>query len=272
VQTEPSATEPAPHVPTGSSPYELFIVALSLLSLVNIVLLALPIASDTKGALIVLEVIMSLIFIGDFVQRLVRSDSKAHYFFRKFGWLDLLGSLPVPGLRLLRIARVVHLERDLRRKGGRRMVREISAGRAEAALFLVILLVFINLEFATMAVLAFENNSTAANIKTGGEALWWAIVTMTTVGYGDFYPVTNGGRFVGAFLMITGVALFGVIAAFVANLFLSARAPKKGGPRSEIQELRDLVLRNEDLATELHARLDRLDATMRSSGGKAGDG
>jgi len=132
VQTEPSATEPAPHVPTGSSPYELFIVALSLLSLVNIVLLALPIASDTKGALIVLEVIMSLIFIGDFVQRLVRSDSKAHYFFRKFGWLDLLGSLPVPGLRLLRIARVVHLVRDLRRKGGRRMVREISAGRGDA--------------------------------------------------------------------------------------------------------------------------------------------
>jgi voltage-gated potassium channel len=152
------------------------------------------------------------------------------------------------------------------------MVREISAGRAEAALFLVILLVFVNLEFATMAVLAFENGAPNANITSGGAALWWGIVTMTTVGYGDFYPVTNGGRFVGAFLMITGVALFGVIAAFVANLFLSARARKATGTRSEIQELRDLVLRNEELATEIHARLDRLEATMRSSGGNVGGG
>jgi voltage-gated potassium channel len=259
------AADPTPHVPTGSSPYELFIVALSVLSLFNIVLLALPIASDTKGALVVLEVIMSMVFIGDFVQRLLRSESKVHYFFRKLGWLDLLGSLPVPGLRLLRIARVVHLLRDLRRKGGRRMAREISAGRAEAALFTVILLVFINLEFATMAVLAFENNATGANIKTGGEALWWGVVTMTTVGYGDFYPVSSGGRFVGAFVMITGVALFGVIAAFVANLFLSGRARRPGGQRTEIQELRELVLRNEDLASEIHARLDRLEASMRSS-------
>ncbi len=265
-------SESAPHVPTGSSPYELFIVALSLLSLVNIALLALPIANDTKGALIVLEVIMSLIFIGDFVQRLLRSSSKRHYFFRQLGWLDLLGSLPVPGLRLLRIARVVHLVRDLRRKGGRRMVREISAGRAEAALFLVILLVFVNLEIATVAVLAFENSASDANIVTGGEALWWAIVTMTTVGYGDFYPVTDGGRFVGAFLMITGVALFGVIAAFVANLFLSARAPKKGGPRSELQELQELVRRNEALASDIHARLDRLETSLRSSAGGAGRG
>jgi len=86
---------------------------------------------------------------------------------------------------------------------------------------------------------------------------------MTTVGYGDFYPVTNGGRFVGAFLMITGVALFGVIAAFVANLFLAARTRKPGAPASEMAELRDLVLRNEELATEIHARLDRLEGSMR---------
>jgi hypothetical protein len=89
---------------------------------------------------------------------------------------------------------------------------------------------------------------------------------------GDFYPVTNGGRFVGAFLMITGVALFGVIAAFVANLFLSARARKATGTGSEIQQLRDLVLRNEELASEIHTRLDRLEATMRSSGGNVGGG
>src|SRR5204862_4949090 len=145
-------------------------------------------ADDTKAALIVLDTIMSIVFVADFVQRLVRSENRAHYFFRRFGWLDLLGSLPFPGFRLLRIARVVHLVRDLRRKGGRRMAREISAGRAEAALFTVILLVFANLEFATMAVLAFENDAPGANITSGGIALWWAVVTMTTVGYGGYSP------------------------------------------------------------------------------------
>jgi voltage-gated potassium channel len=270
VARQPSA--PGPHVPTGSSPYELFIVALSILSLVNIALLVLPLAPDTKAALLVLDSVMSIVFVADFVQRLLRSQSKAHYFFRRYGWLDLLGSLPLPGLRLLRIARVVHLVRDLYRKGGHRMVREISTGRAEAALFTVILLVFINLEFATMAVLAFENDAPGANITSGGVALWWAVVTMTTVGYGDYYPVTNGGRYVAAFLMISGVALFGVIAAFAANFFLSVRARKVGAPTNEIQELRQLVQRNEDLAAEIRSRLDLLEAAMRSSSGSGRSG
>jgi voltage-gated potassium channel Kch len=264
VDAEP--TEPTPYVPVGSSPYELFIVALSLLSLLNIVLLVFPLAEDARGVIVALDAIMCIIFLADFVQRLLRSQSKRHYFFRRFGWLDLLGSLPVPGLRLFRIARVVHLLQELHRKGGRRMVREISTGRAEAALFGFVVLFFINLEFATMVVLAFENSAPAANIQTATQGLWWGVVTMTTVGYGDFYPVTNGGRFVGAYLMIVGVALFGVIAAFVANFFLAARGRRTRAPANELDELRRLVRHNEELATELKAQLDRMEVSLRPSG------
>jgi voltage-gated potassium channel len=254
---------PDANTPQAGSPYELFIVALSLLSLVNILLLALPLDEDTKGVIMVLDAILCLIFLGDFLQRLLHARSKRIYFFRRYGWLDLLGSLPVPGLRLFRIGRVVHLVRDLHRKGGRRMVREISAGRAEAALFLVIFLVFVNLEFATMAVLAFEDNAPGADITTAGDALWWGIVTMTTVGYGDYAPVTDGGRFVGAFLMIVGVGLFGVIAAFAANLFLSTRPPRAASATNEIEALRVLLDRNDQLANELRARVNQLEASMR---------
>ena len=90
---------------------------------------------------------------------------------------------------------------------------------------------------------------------------------MTTVGYGDYYPVTNGGRFVGAFLMIVGVALFGVIAAFVANLFLSRAGAADGhAPANEIDDAaRARATRTSELATELRARLDRLEASMRPS-------
>jgi len=255
--------------PTGS-PYELFIVGLSLLSLFNIVLLVLPIANDTKGIIILLDGVMCLIFLGDFFQRLYRAHPRHEYFFRRYGWVDLLGSLPVPGLRLFRILRVVHLVNELRHKGGHRMIREISRGRAEAALFLVIFLVIVNLEFSSMAVLALEDNARGANITTASDALWWGVVTMTTVGYGDVYPVTNGGRIVGGFLMVVGLALFGVIAAFVANLFLSPRAHPTATPRTEIAAMRALVDRNDELATELRARLDRLEASMRPGRGKVG--
>jgi voltage-gated potassium channel Kch len=256
---------PVADTPLASSPYELFIVALSLLSLFNIGLLILPLDDDTKGIIMVLDGIMCIVFLGDFTQRLLRAKSKRQYFFRHLGWLDLLGSLPAPGLRLFRIGRVVHLLRDLHRKGGRRMVREISKGRAEAALLLVLFLVFVNLEFATMAVLAFEEHAPGATITSAGDALWWGIVTMTTVGYGDFTPVSNGGRYVGAYLMIVGVGLFGVIAAFVSNFFLSPRAHKTGSAPQDIDAMRTLLDQNDALADELRARLNHLEASMRSS-------
>lgn len=255
--------DPHPEPPPASSPYELFIVALSLLSLVNIVLLLLPLENDTKGIIILLDGLMCLIFLGDFFQHLFRSHPPRHYFFRRFGWIDLLGSLPAPGLRIFRILRVIHLVNELRRKGGRRMAREISRGRAEAALFFVVFLVIVNLEFSSMAVLAFEDTAPGANITSASDALWWGVVTMTTVGYGDVFPVTNGGRIVGAFLMIVGVGLFGVIAAFVANLFLSPKAHRTATPATELAALRALVDRNDELANEMRARLDRLEASMR---------
>ena len=93
---------------------------------------------------------MCLIFIGDFVQRLLRSESKARLLLPPVSAGSTCSAASrCRGCGCSGSLRVVHLVRDLRRKGGRRMVREISAGRAEAALFLVILLVIVNLEFAT---------------------------------------------------------------------------------------------------------------------------
>src|SRR6185369_12977525 len=104
--------------------------------------------------------------LGDFVQRLVRSHPRRDYFFRRLGWLDLFGSLPVPGLRLFRVVRTLRLVRELRAKGGRRMVREISAGRAEASLLLVVFLVIVTVQFSAMAVLSIESDKVGANITS----------------------------------------------------------------------------------------------------------
>ena len=89
------------------------------------------------------------------------------------------------------------------------------------------------LETTAVAVLPFEAKAPNANITTGGDALWWGIVTVTTVGYGDEYPVTTGGRPVGVILLLTGVALFATFTGYLANAFLApqktARARRRGG-------------------------------------------
>ncbi len=72
-----------------------------------------------------------------------------------------------------------------------------------------------------MAVVYFEADAPNANITTGGDAVWWAFVSITTVGYGDKYPVTEGGRVSAFFVLAAGVGLFGVLSGYLANFFLS---------------------------------------------------
>ena len=83
------------------------------------------------------------------------------------------------------------------------------------------LLVLLVLEFGSIAVLYFEQNAPGANITTGGDALWWAFVSITTVGYGDKFPTTPGGRVSAFFVLAAGVGLFGVLSGYLANFFLT---------------------------------------------------
>ena len=97
---------------------------------------------------------------------------------------------------------------------------------------MVTFLVIVVLEVAAILMLPLEARSPDANITTAGDALWWGIVTVTTVGYGDQYPVTTGGRFVGVFVLILGVGLFGTFTGFLANSFLSEAEAEAGRDRA----------------------------------------
>ena len=85
------------------------------------------------------------------------------------------------------------------------------------------------LEFAAILMVIAERGDPNANIKTGGDALWWALVSVTTVGYGDRYPVTVGGRFVGSATLIVGIGLFSTITGFLATK-LATRASDQPVP------------------------------------------
>jgi voltage-gated potassium channel len=76
--------------------------------------------------------------------------------------------------------------------------------------------------FASVTILELEDTPDA-NIKTAEDAIWWAYATITTVGYGDKYPVTTGGRIIAAMLMTTGVGLFGTFTAYVSSWFVKGK-------------------------------------------------
>ena len=86
------------------------------------------------------------------------------------------------------------------------------------------------LEFGSLEMLHVEQNAPGANITTASDALWYTIVTISTVGYGDQYPVTNAGRIVGALIIVVGVGIFGTFTGYLANLFLSPRKKEPAPP------------------------------------------
>ena len=105
--------------------------------------------------------------------------------------------------------------------GIKNIVRAFIKDRANNALLVVVFVVLLILEFGSMIVLYFEADAPGANITTGGDAIWWAFVSITTVGYGDKFPITQGGRVTATLILAAGVGMFGVLSGFLANFFLS---------------------------------------------------
>jgi voltage-gated potassium channel len=117
------------------------------------------------------------------------------------------------------------------------------------------------LEICGLLELRFEEYAPGANITTAGDALWWGYVTATTVGYGDQYPVTTGGRITGLIMLTVGVALFATFSGFLANLFLSPRRAKAAEPSStEIADIRALLDQQEQTTAQLRTKLEQLEA------------
>lgn len=144
-------------------------------------------------------------FVIDFAARLYLADGRRSYALSH--WYDVALIL-LPMLRPLRLLRLLAFARVLNRSAAGSLVGKVStyvAGTAVMALGL-----------GAIAVLDAEQDVSGANITTFGDALWWSATTVTTVGYGDRFPVTTAGRFVAVALMLVGIACIGAITAAVA--------------------------------------------------------
>lgn len=201
--------------------YELFILALSILSLFNWILYFLPLDDNVERVVLTVDLVLSFIFLADFFYRLYTAKSKRTYFIRQYGWLDLLGSLPFPRAKIARLGRVIRAIRLMREYGFQKMVGEFLENRAGTAVYAVGFLIILVLEFGSLSILAVEQRAPEANILTADDALWWSIVTVSTVGYGDQFPVTVPGRLIAILVIVIGVGLFGVVTGFLSDLFIS---------------------------------------------------
>ena len=150
-------------------------------------------------------------------------------------------------LRPLRVLRVVVALNVITRRGQpfarRRVVATVAAS--------VVVVAFV----ASLAVLDAERNAPDATIPTFADATWWAATTATTVGYGDRYPVTGEGRLVAVALMVTGVALLGVITAAIASWFVE----RVGEVQAAEDRTAEQVARLAAEVRALRAQLDRDD-------------
>ena len=219
-----------------SNAYNIFILVLTVLSLAVMVVMLLPISDATYKLLSIYDNLICVIFLIDFFLNLRGAAKKSDYFIKERGWLDLLGSIPSLGIfsnigkfvglfRLARLSRLARIARLLRGENKKTLVKDILENRSRYAMFLTILLTILVLTASSVLVLQFESQSPDANITRGGDALWYSIVTITTVGYGDRYPVTAAGRITAMFIMFMGVGIIGALASILASLLVGSSAP-----------------------------------------------
>ena len=259
-----SATAASGREDLKGTTYELFVLAISIMSIVNLALMAIfPYKSQHWWLVVYIDTGLTIIFVSDFTYRLTTSPSKLRYMGRGGGTFDLLAC--VPALRIFRLFRIVRAGRIIRRLGGPRVVRELRQGFASGTLYLVVFLGLLTLEVAGLLELRFEEDAPGANITTGGDALWWGYVTATTVGYGDQYPVTPGGRIVGLVMLTVGVALFATFSGFLANAFLSSKkkaereSVEAASVESLLAEIEELQAQQQSAIGALRSRLADLE-------------
>jgi voltage-gated potassium channel len=202
--------------------YALCIALLAITSFINFLLITfVPLPADIKQILTEFDYGVALIFLVDFLFRLLRAPKKLEYM-RTWGWLDMLSAVPIPFFSIFRIVRVIRVAIMLRKMRLKDVERSITKHPARSTIIATGFLAFLVMVSGSAIMLAVEKGDPSANIRTGGDALWWAIVTMATVGYGDKYPVTGGGRITATVVMAVGIVIFGVLSSYLASTFISS--------------------------------------------------
>lgn len=235
------------------TPLQVVTLALSVLVLVLILIEAsVPLTPAQQRFVDACDLVICGVFLLDFIVRLRRAPSKLA--FMKWGWIDLLSAVPVVDAlrfgRLVRIVRVIRLIRAFR--STRTLLIHFFQNERLGSVGSVVAVFGLIVSFGAITVLYVEEGVPDSTIKTAGDAFWWAIVTVTTVGYGDHLPASPEGRLVASLLMVAGVGLFGTLSGLVASLLVS---PEMRQGETEVARLTQEVRRLRETVERLEASL-----------------
>lgn len=235
----PSAPAPGPVAkPDAIGPFQFIVLVLSLVILGTLVvetLFAPP--PEIARVLRVFDTLACGVFLVDFGLRFRRAPSKRT--FMRWGWIDLLASIPTFDAgrwgRLLSVIRIARLLRGVR--SFQRLAELLLGNRRRGGVASVVLVTLLVITFASVAILILERTP-QANIHTAEDAVWWSVSTITTVGYGDTFPVTTEGRLLAMALMFCGVGLFGTLSGIVASFFFGKVEEAEDEILGEVRALR----------------------------------
>ena len=205
-----------------------FVFLIVILAMVSFIFLLLPISPEAKNVILDVNIVTNLIFWIDafyWLRKLPQRRYLTHY----HGAMAFIGNIPF--LTPIRLLQIFLFYRQLRKLDLKITSEVVVKQNSKGVLLLFIFVAIVVFQFSAIFIISAEAGAPDANILDADDALWWAIVTVATVGYGDRYPVTDNGRSVAVMLMIVGIAMFGIFTSSLGDWFRRPRRLRdsKGG-------------------------------------------
>ena len=213
--------------------FAFFIQFLIILSVITFSIETVPnLTSQTQRILYAIEAFCVIVFTLEYFIRIYVADSKPKFIFSFFGIIDLLAILPfylsfgidLRSLRLLRMFRLFRLFKLVRyNRAMKHFARAMVNAKEQIILFIIITLLLIY--FSAVGIYYFENEAQPEHFSSVFDSLWWSIVTLTTVGYGDVYPITVGGRIFTFFILMIGLGIVAIPTGIISSSLTKAVEP-----------------------------------------------
>ena len=208
-----------------SRSFAFFIQFLIVLSVITFSVETLPnLKPQTVTILNSIEIFCVIVFTLEYVARIYVADNKPKFIFSFFGLIDLFAILPfylsfgldLRSLRVLRMFRLFRLLKLVRyNRAMRHFTKAMLMAKEQIILFMGVTLVLIY--FAAIGIYYFENEAQPEHFSSIFDSLWWSIVTLTTVGYGDVYPITVGGRVFTFFILLIGLGIVAIPTGIISS-------------------------------------------------------